>query len=49
MGYLLNRHGDHTWDVPTDYFLTASFGQWRGLELGAAGIEPVVERTFESN
>ena len=38
-GYLLNRHGDHTWDVETDYFLDASFRQWRGLDLTAPGID----------
>ena len=39
MGYLLNRHGEHTWNIATDYFLDASFRQWRGLGLGPAGID----------
>jgi len=39
LGYLLNRHGEHTWNIATDYFLDASFRQWRGLGLGPAGID----------
>ena len=36
-GYLLNRHGEHTWSAETDYFLDASFRQWRGVGLEQAG------------
>ena len=42
-GYLLNRHGEHTWSIDTDYFLDASFRQWRGLQLIEAGCAPVGE------
>jgi glycosyltransferase involved in cell wall biosynthesis len=37
LGYLLNRHGEHTWTIETDYFLNASFRQWRGLRVERAG------------
>ncbi len=42
-GYLLNRHGEHTWSIDTDYFLDASFRQWRGPRLIEAGCAPMVE------
>jgi hypothetical protein len=38
-GYVLNRHGAHTWDIETDYFLNAAFRQWRGLRLEEAGCD----------
>ncbi len=38
VGYLLVRHGDHTWTAPDQQFLEDSVRQWRGCATTPAGV-----------